>query len=94
MEVQAEVTPEGLGLQLVSTVVGRRGGFATINGRAYAEREIVRVANQDGDQGEDWLEFRLVKVLPRAVLLERGGKQYQLQLPEIKLANGRFSVAP
>jgi len=75
-EVEAEPAelfdPEELGLVLTSTAVGHGRAAALINGRAYVEGRTI--TTQDGQQ------FRVSRVLPKRVVLERGGKQFELTL--------------
>ncbi len=74
-----KVTPQSLKLTLTSTVVGPRGRVALIAGRAYREGETVKV-----EQGGQAIEFKLVEVDRRRVLLEREGKRFELTIPEPK----------
>ncbi len=66
----AAVTPESLGLMLSSTVVGETRRVALVNGRAYAEGSVIEIAKG--------LEFVLARVYSRHVVLERGGRQFDL----------------
>lgn len=75
----ADVTPEQSGLVLRSTVIGSRKKTAMINERAYHEGQTVK-APKANDQ------FKLVRIATNYVVLESGGKQYQLKLPAPDLA--------
>ena len=73
---QEEVTPQGLGMVLSSTIVGPDRRVARINGKSYQEAGTVKLT-KDGQQ----IEFTLVKVYPRRVVLERDGKLFELKIP-------------
>jgi len=72
----AVVTPESLELALSSTIVGPRSRVARINGKTYRPGDTVK-AGKDGQK----IEFALVEVHPRKVVLERKGKQFDLAIP-------------
>jgi len=80
-------TPEQLGLQLSATVVGPARRTAMINGRAFRQGRTVTVT-KDGRQ----IEFRLVEIRPRQVVLEGNGQRFVLSIPEPPGA-GRIELA-
>ena len=84
---QPELTPEDLHLELSSTVVGPRRRMARIAGQAYEEGETIQV-NQD-DQP---VEFQLVEVHPRRIVLQREGAQFELVIPQQRGA-GRIQLS-
>jgi hypothetical protein len=67
------LSPQDLGLEFSSTIIGLDRRVAQINGRSYREGETIRLA-RDGEE----IEFTLAAVYPRQVLLERNGEQYEL----------------
>ena len=74
--VVPDVSPKELGLSLSSTIVGPRGGLATINGKAYKPNDTVVVRRESKS-----VEFQLTEVHPRRVVLVRNGKSYSLEIP-------------
>lgn len=72
-----DLTPQDLRLELSSTVVGPRRRMARIAGQAYEEGETIQV-NQD-DQP---VEFQLVEVHPRRIVLQREGALFELVIPQ------------
>ncbi|MCX7426863.1 MAG: hypothetical protein NTW96_14700 [Planctomycetia bacterium] len=78
--------PQSLGLVISSTIVGPRRRVAVVNGKVYAEGRTLVVTANDRP-----IEFRLAKVHPRGVVLERGGKTFEVSLPDPK-RSGRVEV--
>jgi len=72
-EVPLDVTPESLGMSLSSTIIGPRRRTARIDGKSYQQGKLVEVVS-DGQQ----IQFELVEVHPRHVILEREGKRFEL----------------
>jgi len=82
----AEVTPQSAGLSLSSTIVGPRVRVALINGRTYKQGQFVRVETGD-DNGEDKqasVEFKLLEIQPEQATLERSNKKYTLTITKQK----------
>jgi hypothetical protein len=75
--VEAAVAPGALDLALSSTVVGAHRRLALIGGRAYEQGQTVSVR-----QGDRSIEFELVEVFPRRVVLRQGDDEYELAIPE------------
>ncbi|MEX0938167.1 MAG: hypothetical protein WDZ59_09940 [Pirellulales bacterium] len=71
----APITPDMVGLSLTSTAIGSERRAAMINGRAYSQGERV-VANLNGRA----IEFYLVEVHDRHVVLLHGNQQLQLRM--------------
>jgi len=71
--------PEDLGLKVSSTIVGATRRVALINGRTYREGQMIRC-----DKGGQPIDFRLVEVETRHVVLEREGERFALTIPEKK----------
>lgn len=71
--IAAPVTPESLGLKLSGTLVGTAQRVAIINGVSYLEGRELRLA--------DDVVFVLAEVSARKVVLERGEKEFVLELP-------------
>ena len=72
----APITPADAGLALGSTLVSANKKVAEINGRSYTINDRVRTANAQLD-----VNFRVVEIHPRRVVLERLGKRYELKIP-------------
>jgi len=70
-----DVTPQGLGLLLSGTLVGRDRAVARIGGKTYRAGNTVAVT-KDGQQ----IVFELVEVHPRRIVLQRDGEQYELSI--------------
>ena len=75
-----------LGVSLGGIMIGPRGRFATINGDAYRQGDILLVADKQ-DKSTSY-EFRVVKINRSSVQLERGGGVFTLELAPTKLAQG------
>lgn len=71
--------PEELGLKVSSTIVGPTRRVALINGRTYREGQVIRC-----DKAGEPIDFRLVEVEPRHIVLEREGQRFELAIPEKK----------
>ncbi len=82
----AETTPEALGIELSSTLIGPQRRLALINGRPFLEGR--RIAWQKDGQS---LEFLLREVRPKSIILEREGRQFELQIPD-SAADGRLEM--
>lgn len=76
--VEKEVTPAELGLKLTTTVVGSRRRVARINGQSYVEGQLI-VADSRPD-----VSFRVRRIELRSTTLERQGKTYRLELPNLR----------
>ena len=81
-----EQTPEQLGFQLTSTIVGKTRSVALINGKAY------RFSPQSSpavwiklDKANSDYAFQLVDVRDNMVVLERDGKRYPLRIKQPSL---------
>lgn len=84
--VQPPPDPQSLGMVLSSTVVGSHRRVALVNGKAYFEGGSLVLS--DNDQP---IAFKLVRVHPKGVVLERDGISYEVNLPEPKWS-GRMEV--
>jgi hypothetical protein len=73
--VVRDLSPEALGMQLTSTIVGEQRSVAMIDNRAYALGQ--RVIAYDGATP---LPFQLVAIRPELVILERDKQQYALKI--------------
>lgn len=82
-----QVTPAGLRLELSSTVVGPRRRVAMIAGKAYQRGETIRI-----DRDGRWVEFELVEVGRRRIVLRREGELFELVIPEEK-GSGRMYLS-
>jgi len=76
-EVVRDLSPAAIGMQLSSTIVGKRRSVAMIDDRAYALGQRVV-----GFDGATPLPFKLVQILPEAVVLERDKQQYVLKIKQ------------
>lgn len=73
--VRPAVTPESLGLEVTSTIVGTQRRTAVIDGRAYAEgRRVIKQA------GEHTFVFELAEVHPRHVVLMHDDHRFELKI--------------
>ena len=79
-----DIDPASLGLTLTGVALGSRRSTATINGKAYREGETIKVNAQGKDATP--LTFRLARVERYGVVLERGGKWWQIALPRPALS--------
>ena len=79
--------PQSLGLVISSTIVGPRRRVALVNGKAYAEGGTLIVTANDRP-----IEFRLAKVHPRGVVLEREGKTFEVKLARAEMVGPHGSV--
>ncbi len=73
-----------LGFRLTATMVGQRSRLATINGKTYKQGETIPV-NTDPGMAADAMAtvpVKLAHVDRRFVVLNMGGHEHQLQLPE------------
>jgi hypothetical protein len=86
---------DDLKLRLGGTVVGPRGRWATINGRAYREGQRIEVrpeVKESGDgnpvpaQQPSELLLTLKHIRPQDVILERNGSEYRLLLARAQLS--------
>jgi hypothetical protein len=78
--------PQSLGMVLSSTIVGPDRRVALVNGKAYPEGGQVVLGGS-----EHPTEFRLTRVHPKGVVLERNGKSFEVNLPDRK-SSGRMEV--
>jgi hypothetical protein len=81
-----EATPEALGMVLSGTIVGPRRRVAQINGKPYRQGETVRLL-KDGRQ----IEFALVAVHPRQIVLRRNAEEFELTIP-VPAPKGRIEL--
>ena len=86
-ETAPEATPEDLGMVLSSTIIGPRSRVARVNGKSYRQGEAVKLL-RDGQQ----IEFTLVAVYPRRVVLKRQGGQFELKIPS-PVSSGRIELS-
>ncbi len=86
-ETAKDLTPDALGAQLTSTLIGPQRRVAVINGRPCQEGRTIAMA-KDGQQ----VEFKLCEVHPRRVVLERDGKRYELAIPP-SAPSGRLEMS-
>lgn len=86
-EAAKDLTPDALGVQLTSTLIGPQRRVAMINGRPCQEGRTIAMA-KDGQQ----VEFKLCEVHPRRVVLERDGKRYELAIPQ-SAPSGRLEMS-
>ena len=93
-EEAAAIRPEDLGLALNSTVVSSRGRSARISGRVYREQAVIRVRHENDETGLPFVEFRLVHVGSRHVILERTGEQFKLAIPKPAVDTVGLLIAP
>lgn len=71
--VRDDLTPGELGLVLSSTIVGESRRTAVINGKIYVPgREL---------EASDGMVFVVSRIEPWGIVLERAGKQFELELP-------------
>ena len=82
-----EITPQSAGLSLSSTIVGPRQRMALLGGKTYRLGDTI-VSRKD----DDLAEFVLTEVHSRKIVLWRDGKNYELKLNPIKLANAAASA--
>ncbi len=81
-----EVTPESLGMSLSSTIIGPRRRMARIDGKTYQQGKPVTLVKD-----EQRIEFNLLEVHPRHVVLEREGVRFELKIPS-RASTGRIEV--
>jgi hypothetical protein len=80
------LTADSLNLQLTSTMVGPLGRLAMIDGKTYGEGETLEIT-----RNQQPLELKLVQVLPRRVVLQGQGRQFELVIPE-RESSGRIEL--
>ena len=78
--------PHEAGLTLTSIAIGSQRRMATISGDTYRENEMVVVGGKDNAAAG--MEFRVVRIGPQSVDLERGGRTFTLELSKPKLGRG------
>jgi hypothetical protein len=83
----SEITPDSAALKLASVAIGPRRRTATIDGETYSEGELVTVEGKDPKHASA-LGFRIVRIEPRGVQLEREGKTWWLEFEQPRLAHG------
>ncbi|HVX61683.1 MAG TPA: hypothetical protein VHC19_13805 [Pirellulales bacterium] len=71
--VETEVTPRQLGLILSGTIVGDGRSTAVINGKVYGAGRELKAAGG--------VVFVVRQIEPWGIVLERGGRQFELALP-------------
>lgn len=71
----SDVTPQSLGMVLTTTIIGPRRRVARINGKSYQQGNTVKL-DKDGQQ----IEFTLLEVHPRRIVLNRGEKRFELRI--------------
>lgn len=82
----AAMTPDQLGAELTSTLIGPQRRLALVNGRPYRQGRTI-VLSKDGQRAE----FHLSEVHARRIVLERDGVRYELTIPQSDPA-GRLEV--
>lgn len=85
-EFPLEVTPESLGMSLSSTIIGPRRRLARIDGKTYEQGKLVTLVKD-----EQRIEFNLLQVHSRHVVLEREGERYELKIPS-RASAGRIEI--
>ena len=78
---RTQVTPESLGIELSGTAVGPLRRVAMIGGTAFREGQTIKIKQNDRP-----IEFRLVEVHLRRIVLEREGDRFDLAIPERETA--------
>jgi len=84
---QSEVTPTSLGIELSGTLVGSSRRVALVGGKAYREGQTI-IIHQHGRP----IEFELAEVHLRRIVLARGGKRFDVVIPERETA-GRIDAS-
>jgi hypothetical protein len=79
-------SPESLGLEVSSTIVGTRRSVALINGRAYRQGDTIELA-KDGRS----LTLTLAEIHPGRIVLHGMDQPIELTIPE-REATGRFEM--
>ncbi len=79
-------TPEMLGLEVSSTVVGPRRSVAVISGRTYVMGDSIEVS-----RGGRQIALRVAEVQPSGVVLECGSDRFELGIPKRTLT-GRVEL--
>ncbi len=74
--MQAEITPESLGMALCGTVVGPNRRMARIGKNLYRPEDTL-VVEKDGQE----IEFKLAEVHARHVVLQHGQTRFELRIP-------------
>jgi hypothetical protein len=90
-------TPAELGMQLKGTMVGRRGSTANISGIAYqlGTRVPAGSPEQAASPEAAGMEFMLVEIGDRHVLLERDGNLFRLEMEQgAETTSGRIVIRP
>lgn len=85
-ELPQEVTPESLGMLLSSTIIGPHRRMARIDGKTYEQGKLVTLVKD-----EQRIEFNLLEVHSRHVVLEREEKRYELKIPS-RASAGRIEI--
>ena len=75
-EIAHEITPQGANLVLTSTIVGSGLDVARINGKSFRPGDKLAIKLKNGQK----LEYAIVAIETRRVVLERLGKQYELNI--------------
>jgi len=86
LPVLTNLTPASLNLVLTSTIVGPELRVARINGQTYKTGEILELI-KDGHE----IQFTLVEIGPKEVILQREGQRFSLKLTPRK-SNGKFEL--
>lgn len=71
------ITPQAAGLSLTSTMVGTRRSLARVLGKSYGIGDRIIAVSKD--LGE--LEYEVVGIEPRKIVLERDHKRFDLAIP-------------
>jgi hypothetical protein len=69
------VTPKSLGMVLSSTIVGPKWRVAQIDGKTYEQGQNITMT-KDGRE----ISFKVTRVYPRSVMLERRKQQFELTI--------------
>jgi hypothetical protein len=83
---QLGATPQSVGLELSSTIIGAKRRVARISGRTYEEGQTIE-ASKDGQP----IAFTLAEVHSRHVVLLRQGEPFQLAIPG-RTQSGRIEM--
>jgi hypothetical protein len=76
-----QLTPESLGIELSGTLIGASRRVALVGGRAYSEGQTIVVNHHDRP-----IDFELVEVHSRRIVLGREGSRFEVVIPERKTA--------
>jgi hypothetical protein len=75
--VAVDLPPQAAGIALSSTIVGRRLQVARINGKSYRVGDMIPASTTEGN-----IEYQLISIRGKSVVLSRDQKQYELKMPK------------